>query len=379
MPGRPPNKAASGTAGAKSGTGRAGGYTMAEVARIAGVSAMTVSRALKHDGSVSPETRSKILKVIKRTGYVIDLTARSFGSGKSGFVAVLIPSLNNSNFADTVSGISAVFEGSGLQLLLGSTEYELEREEHLIDTMLQRRPEALIIAGTVHTPRTAELLQNAPFPVVEIWELPPAPLQHVVGFSNAEASAAMVRHLHAKGYRHIGFIGGATFRDYRGGARRRGYRETLKELGLPEGPDLTFGHSPINTEEAALAVAQDDRTMAAGRRGDVRRRSVGVRRADGMPSPRLEGARPAGDRRLRQFRDQPPHLAAHHHARRRLRRHRPPGRRTRAAGARRPRPRRGLPGGNRDHRLPRHRARDDMMAANPVCRLRLRATRIRLE
>ena len=256
MPGRPPNKAASGSAGAKSGTGRTGGYTMAEVARIAGVSAMTVSRALKHDGSVSPETRSKILKVIKRTGYVIDLTARSFGSGKSGFVAVLIPSLNNSNFADTASGISAGFEGSGLQLLLGSTEYELEREEHLIDTMLQRRPEALIIAGTVHTPRTIELLQNAPFPVVEIWELPPAPLQHVVGFSNAAASAAMVRHLHAKGYRHIGFIGGATFRDYRGGARRRGSRETLCELGLPEGPDLTFGHSPISTEEAAHAVAQ---------------------------------------------------------------------------------------------------------------------------
>ena len=84
--------------------------TMQEVARRAGVSAMTVSRALKNDASVSPRTLALVLEVVRQTGYVPDATARVFASGRSGFVAVLVPSINNSNFADTTRGMSAKLE-----------------------------------------------------------------------------------------------------------------------------------------------------------------------------------------------------------------------------------------------------------------------------
>ena len=123
----------------------AGVVTMQTVARMAGVSAMTVSRALKNDGSVSKETRERVLGVVGRVGYVPDATARMFATGRSGFVAALVPSLNNSNFADTVHGMTEAFDAAGLQMLLGDTEYSLKREEHLIAAFLQRRPEAIVL------------------------------------------------------------------------------------------------------------------------------------------------------------------------------------------------------------------------------------------
>jgi LacI family gluconate utilization system Gnt-I transcriptional repressor len=117
-----------------------GAPKMTDVAQRAGVSAMTVSRALKADGAVSPKTRQRILKAVEELGYVLDQTAGTLSSKRSGFVAALIPSLNNSNFSDTARGIERALEPSGLQLLLGATDYAMEKEERLIEAMLRRRP-----------------------------------------------------------------------------------------------------------------------------------------------------------------------------------------------------------------------------------------------
>ena len=112
---------------------------MAEVAARAGVSTMTVSRALKRDGAVSEETRRRILAAVEELGYVLDLSAGALSSKRTGFVAVLVPSINNSNFADTARGITEVIEDQGLQVLLGATDYDIEKEEHLVQTMLDRK------------------------------------------------------------------------------------------------------------------------------------------------------------------------------------------------------------------------------------------------
>lgn len=143
-----------------------GVVTMQTVARMAGVSAMTVSRALKSHAAVSRETRDRILEIVKETGYVPDATARVFATRRSGFVAALVPSLNNSNFADTVRGVSEVFDVAGLQMLLGDTEYSLSREEDLVRALLQRRPEAIVLTGGVHTARTRTMLARAEIPIV---------------------------------------------------------------------------------------------------------------------------------------------------------------------------------------------------------------------
>ena len=230
--------------------------TMADVASRAGVSAMTVSRALRKDSVISTETRQRIMVAVEELGYVLDQTAGTFPSKRSGFVAALVPSLNNSNFADTARGITEAIDGSGLQLLLGYTNYSVEKEEGLIESMLMRRPEGLILTGGRHTERARRRLVQVGIPIVETWDLPPDPIEHVVGFSNADSMAALVRHMHDRGYRRIGFIGGTGNRDTRGVDRRLGYAQAMEELGLSRDRVISFGQPPISMEQGGEALVQ---------------------------------------------------------------------------------------------------------------------------
>jgi LacI family gluconate utilization system Gnt-I transcriptional repressor len=240
--------------------GPARAVTMADVAARVGVSKMTVSRALNRgesrDRSTSEELRQRILAACREMGYVIDKTARTFSSKRSGFVAAVIPSLNNSNFSETAHGITAAVDRAGLQLLLGYSDYSIETEETLIRELLARRPEGVILTGGSHTPGARAMLAASGVPVVEMWDLPAQPIGHVVGFSNAQATAELVRHLHGRGYRRIAFIGGTSNRDTRGADRRRGYTEAIRELGLPEGRVISFGQPPISMAQGAQAVVQ---------------------------------------------------------------------------------------------------------------------------
>jgi LacI family transcriptional regulator, gluconate utilization system Gnt-I transcriptional repressor len=230
--------------------------TMLDVANLAGVSAMTVSRALRDGASIAAETRNRIRKAIDELGYVLDQSAGSLSSKRTAFVAALIPSINNSNFADTARGLTDALAGSGLQLLLGYTDYSVEKEEVLIESMLRRRPEAIVVTGGGHTIRGRKLLENAGIPVVETWDLPKKPIQHVVGFSNADASSALVKHLYDQGYRKIAFIGGTTNRDTRGADRRAGYEAAMRKLGLTESRVISFGTPPITMKQGGEAIVR---------------------------------------------------------------------------------------------------------------------------
>jgi LacI family gluconate utilization system Gnt-I transcriptional repressor len=233
---------------------------MADVAARLGISKMTVSRALSRDGersrSTSETLRQRILRTSAEMGYVLDRTARTFSTQRSGFVAALIPALNNSNFSDTAHGLTAALEGSGLQVLLGYTDYDVPTEERLLRAMLGRRPEAVVVTGGSHTPAARRLLAAAGVPVVETWDLPAEPIEHMVGFSNAEAMAELVRTLHAKGYRRIAFLGGVPESDARGADRRRGWQQAMRELGLDARRALSVGQAPVSMAHGAQGVVQ---------------------------------------------------------------------------------------------------------------------------
>jgi LacI family transcriptional regulator, gluconate utilization system Gnt-I transcriptional repressor len=230
--------------------------TMSDVARLAGVSTMTVSRALRGGASIAADTRERIMKAVDELGYVLDRSAGSLSSKRTGFVAALLPSLNNSNFADTARGLTDTLQPSGLQLLLGYTDYSIEKEEELIESMLRRRPEAIVVTGGRHTARGRKLLENSGIPVIETWDLPPEPVGHVVGFSNAEAAEALVRYLYDKGFRKIGFIGGTSNRDTRGADRRLGYERAMATLGLKDTRIISFGTPPISMKQGGEALVR---------------------------------------------------------------------------------------------------------------------------
>lgn len=228
--------------------------TMRDVAKAAGVSPMTVSRALRGDTMVNQKTRDLVRATADRLGYVYDTTAQAFRSQKSGFVAVTLPSINNANFADTFRGLSDTFGDMNLQLLLGSTNYAVESEEHLVRQLLQRRPEAIILTGGYHTKATRQLVQAANIPIFEIWDLPVPPLGCAVGFSNADAMRPLVHHLAETGRRRLGFVGASDGTDHRGAERRRGVVEAASELSLPEVVMVDAGSAPVSMTQGAKAV-----------------------------------------------------------------------------------------------------------------------------
>jgi LacI family gluconate utilization system Gnt-I transcriptional repressor len=230
--------------------------TMADVARLAGVSPMTVSRSFKRDTSVSEVTREAILKAAEEIGYVFDSAASSLRSQRTDFVAVTIPSINNANFAETLRGLSEGLKERGLQILLGYTDYDIHEEERLVEQLLRRRPEAIVVTGGKHTPRTRRLLQNAGIPVIETWDLPESPIGHVVGFSNADAVQGMVDHFVARGVTRIAFIGGDADRDTRGTNRREGFVAAMRALGLDATRLIAAGAPPISMREGAAAMGR---------------------------------------------------------------------------------------------------------------------------
>jgi LacI family transcriptional regulator, gluconate utilization system Gnt-I transcriptional repressor len=230
--------------------------TMRDVARAAGVSPMTVSRALKEDGTVSPETRDAVRAAADRLGYVYDTTAQTFRAGRSRFVALTLPSINNANFAATHRAISRALAGTDLQLLLGITDYRMEEEERLVRELLARRPEAIVLTGGHHTEATRKLLSAIDIPVLEIWDLPPDPVGHVIGFSNAGAMELVVGHLAATGRRRLAFLGASGDTDQRGADRRRGAIAAARRLGLPEMEQLSAGPAPISMADGARAVTE---------------------------------------------------------------------------------------------------------------------------
>jgi LacI family gluconate utilization system Gnt-I transcriptional repressor len=201
-----------------------GAVRMHDVARLAGVSPITVSRALNQPDKLSEATRRRVAEAIARVGYVPNLTAGSLASNRSRIIAAIVPTIANSIFADTMQGLSDGLARDDYQLLLGQTGYSEATEDQLIRAFLGRRPDALVLTGIGRSAATRALLRNAGIPIVETWDLADDPLDLLVGFSNRDAGKAMADYLSGRGYRRIAFVGST---DERSQARRAGFEQAL--------------------------------------------------------------------------------------------------------------------------------------------------------
>ncbi|WP_336057952.1 LacI family DNA-binding transcriptional regulator [Nitratireductor sp. CH_MIT9313-5] len=214
---------------------RSGRVTLAEVAREADVSAITVSRALRDPEQVSQATMERIEAAVRKLGYVPDMAARALASRHTNVIGVLIPSVTNNVFSDVLRGIYDALDGTRYHLQLGNTRYSVLEEENLLRIFLSQRPAGLIVSGTDQSPATRAMLENADCPVVQIMEIGPDPVDMMVGFSHREGAKAAVTHLADAGYRRIAFLGARM--DPRTQRRLQGYEDALRGHGLAD-PDL---------------------------------------------------------------------------------------------------------------------------------------------
>lgn len=211
-------------------TGRrasAGNVTMADIGRLAGVSQVTVSRALSAPAKVSPETLERIREAIKMTGFVPNAVAGALASSKSRLISALVPSVTNIVYASMLHAFSNIMLGHGYQLMLSETGFDPEREEAAIETHLSRRPDAILLTGIHHSAGARRLLLGAGIPVVEVWDVTDTPIDCCVGFSHGEAGSAAAEFAHAAGYRHAATV---TAGDERAIRRRNAFVDRFRRL-----------------------------------------------------------------------------------------------------------------------------------------------------
>jgi LacI family transcriptional regulator, gluconate utilization system Gnt-I transcriptional repressor len=206
--------------------------TLRDVSEASGVSEMTVSRVLRGKGDVSALTRARVQEAAARLGYVPNRIAGGLASSRVNLVAVIIPSLGNMVFPEVLRGIADGLEGSGLQPVIGATDYYPEKEEQVLFEMLSWRPSGVIIAGLEHTDAARRMLAQAGVPVVEIMDTDGDPVDACVGISHRRAGQQMADAILSAGYRRIGFLGTKMPLDHRARKRFEGFTQTLAKAGV---------------------------------------------------------------------------------------------------------------------------------------------------
>lgn len=207
-----------------------GRVTLADVASLAGVSPITVSRALRGEKTVDPALVARVKAAADQLHYVPDPAARALASRHSSHVAVLIPMLSNTLFVDLLEAVQRTLRPAGYQTLIGITHYNPDEEEQLLREQLQHRPAGLLVTGIDQTAATRGLMAHSGVPCVHLMELSSDPAQYCVGFSQRDAGEAITRHLLDRGRRRIAFV--AAQLDPRTLQRAEGYRRALRAAGL---------------------------------------------------------------------------------------------------------------------------------------------------
>lgn len=230
---------AKGDSGSKNRTG-SGNARMEDVAKRAGVSTMTVSRALKGTAKVSNETRQRILNVVHEMGYLPNTLASSLSSSRSTTIGLIVPSIDNSIYTQTIKALSDVLRRSGYQLMIAECGYDPAEEEELITTFLAHRVGGLVLHNTEHTQRAISQIEKSGVPVVENGNIPPHPIDMAVSYSNRDAAYSMTMHLGRLGYQHIAFASLSSAHNDRSRDRLEGYRAALAQMGRKYDPRLVI-------------------------------------------------------------------------------------------------------------------------------------------
>jgi len=227
---------------------RSAKFTIKDVARAAGVSPMTASRALHRPEQVASATRARVLRVCRRLNYQPNASARTLRTRESKHIGVLVPDLRNSFWIEVVSGVEQVFTKAGFDLLIGNSNEELGQLASGAQAMASRLVDGLLIAPTVGSTELIRSLQREGHPLVLLDRRPPGVRgQHSVVIDNEAGAFAGTRHLIEAGHERIGLLAGNINLDT-GRQRLAGYRRALRSAGLRARPEF------IRTAETNAAL-----------------------------------------------------------------------------------------------------------------------------
>jgi LacI family transcriptional regulator, gluconate utilization system Gnt-I transcriptional repressor len=233
-----------------------GAVTLHDVARLAGVAPITASRALNTPGLVSAEVLKKVTEAVANTGYVPNRVAGGLASTRSRLVAALVPTLSGPVFLETIKALNEALVERGYQLMLGQSGYADSREDALLEAIISRRPDGIVLTGIMHSPEGRRRLLAAGIPVVETWDFTPTPLDMLVGFSHVDVGRAVVDFLYAKGRRRLAVIAGDDERSRR---RQQAFQAAAQAAGLRD-VSVVIVPAPTTLRSGRRALAELLRT-----------------------------------------------------------------------------------------------------------------------
>jgi LacI family transcriptional regulator len=208
-----------------------------DVAKAAGVSTATVSRAMNMPEVVSVELRERIATAIRDLGWVPHGAARALATRRSGAIGAVFPTLSHGDFARAAEGLQGELTAHGYTLLLGCSQYDLAQEYQLVRQFVEGGVDAIALVGTTHQTELTELLTRRRVPYVNTFNYDPLQQVDCIGPDNRKAMRALANHLIAQGHRRFGVIAQSVQNNDRAAARLQGIRDALAEAGLSIRPN----------------------------------------------------------------------------------------------------------------------------------------------
>lgn len=232
--------------------------TMADVARLAGVSVKTVSNVLNDYPYIRDSTRNRVLAAVDELGYQVNLTARSLRSGRTGMIGLAVPELGQPYFGELADDILAAGRENGVQIIIEPTGYTREGELAALREPRRGLIDGLLLSAAMLMQEDAPTLEAVDFPLVLLGEQVFSPRIDHVTMRNEQGARAATELLLSLGRRNIAVIGllhkeGAGVSDL----RFEGYRQALGAHGIALDPRL-FGWADDGWHRGngARAIAQ---------------------------------------------------------------------------------------------------------------------------
>lgn len=226
--------------------------TVHDVARLAGVSIITVSRVVNTPEQVSERTLQRVREAIAQTGYVPNLIAGGLRNSRSRLVAAVVPSLSGGVFTETIESLTAALGSHGYQVLLGQAGFTQSGEDALLHALIGRRPDGIVLTGIMHSHEGRNRLLASGIPIVETWDLTSTPIDMIVGFSHDRLGFDVCDFLLSRGRQRLGIVSGD---DDRALQRQEGFCRAAARAGLRP-PEIQLVPSPTTHEKGRAGLAE---------------------------------------------------------------------------------------------------------------------------
>ncbi|MEJ8548989.1 catabolite control protein A [Bacillus velezensis] len=207
--------------------------TIYDVAREANVSMATVSRVVNGNPNVKPTTRKKVLEAIDRLGYRPNAVARGLASKKTTTVGVIIPDISSIFYSELARGIEDIATMYKYNIILSNSDQNLEKELHLLNTMLGKQVDGIVFMGGNITDEHVEEFKRSPVPIVLAASVEEQGETPSVAIDYEQAIYDAVKLFIDKGHRDIAFVSGPMQEPINRSKKLQGYKRALEEAAIP--------------------------------------------------------------------------------------------------------------------------------------------------